>query len=165
MLDAQRHFGILFAGIGSFIAGRYGNSIAYSGVSVGSRTIPMLVFVIIVVVVVLCPLILLNAKLSALRTAGLKRYDQLARSLTESFDAKWTREGVVMRGAMLSSRDPSSVADFVRSYNVVRDLRIVPVDRKLLFQVAAEAAAPLAIVWFAATPAERIVAGVLRVLL
>jgi hypothetical protein len=123
VLDAQRHFGILFAGIGSFIAGRYGNSNAYFGVSVGSTTMPLLVFVIIAVVVVLCPLILLSPKLSALRTAGLARYDQLARNLTESFDAKWTREGVAARGSLLGSLNPSSLADFVSSYSVVRDLR------------------------------------------
>jgi hypothetical protein len=165
VLDTQRHFGILFAGIGSFIAGRFGNSIAYFGVSVGSTTLPMLAFVIIAVVVVLCPLTLLTPKLSALRTAGLARYDELARNLTESFDAKWTRARVAPRGSLLGSLDPSSLADFVSSYGVIRDLRTVPVDRKLLFQVAAEAAAPLAILWIAATPAEHIVAGVLKVLL
>jgi hypothetical protein len=53
----------------------------------------------------------------------------------------------------------------VRSYNVIRDLRTIPIDRKLLFQVAAEAAAPLVLVCIAATPAEHIVASLLKVLL
>jgi hypothetical protein len=57
------------------------------------------------------------------------------------------------------------MADFVRIYAVIRDLRVIPIDRKLLLQVAAQAAAPLAILWIAATPAERIIAGVLKVLL
>ena len=166
VLDAQRHFGVLFTGIGSFIAGRYGNSIAYFGASVSSTTMPMIVFVFIAVIVVLCPLAVLSPRLSALRTAGLARYGQLAKKLTESFDAKWTGEGQGggARGSLLGSPDPSSMADFVRSYNVILGLKVIPVDRKLLLQVAAEAAAPLAIVLFAATPAERIVAGVLRVL-
>jgi hypothetical protein len=34
----------------------------------------------------------------------------------------------------------------------------------LLFQVAAEAAAPLAVVWIAATPAEHMAGGPLKVL-
>jgi len=52
----------------------------------------------------------------------------------------------------------------VSSYTVIRDLRTVPVDRRLLFQVAAEAAAPLAVVWIAATPAEHMAGGPLKVL-
>jgi hypothetical protein len=164
VLDAQRHFGILFAGIGSFMAGRYGNSIAYFGVSVRGITIPMIVFVLIAVVVVLCPLTLLSPRLSALRTAGLDCYGQLATKLTKALDAKLTREGVRM-GGPLPGPDLASMADFVRIYAVIRDLRVIPIDRKLLLQVAAQAAAPLAILWIAATPAERIIAGVLKVLL
>jgi hypothetical protein len=165
VVEAQRHFGILFAAIGSFIAGKYGDSIAYFGVPVGSTPIAMIVFLLIAVFVVLCPLALLSPKLIALRTAGLVRYDHLARALTESFDEKWTREGVRPRESLLGSPDPSSLADFVSSYNVIRDLRTVPIDRRLLFQVATQAAAPLAIVWFVATPVDNIVAGLLKMLL
>jgi len=165
VVEAQRHFGILFAATGSFVAGKYADSIAYFGVPVGDTPIAMIVFVVIAVFVVLCPLALLSPKLIALRKAGLVRYDRLARALTESFDEKWTREGAGTRGSLLGSPDPSSLADFVSSYNVIRDLRTVPSDRKLLFQVATQAAAPLAIVWFVATPADRIVAALLKMLL
>ena len=47
---------------------------------------------------------------------------------------------------------------------MIRDLRTVLVDRRLLFQVAAEAAAPLALVWIGATPAEHMVGGPLKVM-
>jgi hypothetical protein len=67
--------------------------------------------------------------------------------------------------ASLGRNLASSLADFVSSYNVIRELRTVPIDRKLLFQVATQAAAPLAIVWFVATPADRIVAGLHKMLL
>jgi hypothetical protein len=165
VVEAQRHFGILFAAAGSFIAGQFGDSIAHFGVPVGSTMIPMIVFVLIAVFVVLCPLALLSPKLISLRTAGLARYDQLARDLTESFDTKWARDGIGTRESLLGSPDPSSLADFVSSYNVVRDIRTVPIDRKLLFHVATAAAAPLAILWFVATPADQIVAGLLKMLL
>jgi hypothetical protein len=164
VLDAQRHFGILFAAIGSILAGQFGNSIAYFGDTLASTKVPMIAFVLIAVFVVLCPLTLLSPKLSALRRAGLARYSQLARQLTKSFDAKWTQDGNGTRESILGSPDPSSLADFVSSYNVVRDLKFIPIDRKLVLQVAAEAAAPLAVVWIVATPAERIVAGLIKML-
>jgi hypothetical protein len=164
VLDAQRHFGILSAAIGSILAGQFGNSVAYFGDTLGSTKVPMIAFVLIAVFIVLCPLTLLSPKLSALRRAGLARYSQLARQLTKSFDAKWTQDGNGTRETILGSPDPSSVADLVSSYNVVRDLKIVPIDRKLVLQVAAEAAAPLAIVWLVATPAERIVANLIKML-
>jgi hypothetical protein len=164
VLDAQRHFGILFAAIGSVLAGQFGNSIAYFGDTLGSTKVPMIAFVLIAVFVVLCPLTLLSPKLSALRRAGLARYSQLARQLTRSFDAKWTEDANAPKESILGSPDPSSLTDFVSSYNVVRDIKVVPIDQKLVLQVAAEAAAPLAIVWIVATPAERIVANLIKML-
>jgi hypothetical protein len=164
VLGAQRHFGILFTAMGSFIAGQFGNSIAYFGASLGSTKLPMISFVLIAVFLVLCPLALLSPKLSALRSAGLCRYSQLARQLTKAFDAKWTEDGDASKESMLGSPDPSSLIDLLSSYNVVRDLKVVPVDRKLVLQVAAEAAAPLAVVWIVATPAESILAGLLKML-
>jgi len=164
VLNAQRHFGILFAAIGGFLAGQYGNSIAYFGATLTSTRTPIFAFVVLSVVIVLCPLLLLTPKLVVVRRTGLSRYSQLARSLTRAFDAKWVDGPQSIQEAMLGNPDPSSLIDYVSSYNVVKDMKVFPIDKQLVMQVASEAAAPLALLWLAATPVEQIITGVLKML-
>jgi len=164
VLNAQRHFGILFAAIGGFLAGQYGNSIAYFGATLSSTRTPIFAFVVLSVVIVLCPLLLLTPKLVVVRRTGLSRYSQLARSLTGAFDAKWVGGPQSIQEGMLGNPDPSSLIDYVSSYNVVKDMKVFPIDKQLVMQVASEAAAPLALLWLAATPVEQIITGVLKML-
>jgi hypothetical protein len=162
VLNAQRHFGILFAAMGGVIAGQYGNSIAYFGEPLAATKVPMVMFVVIALIAVLCPLTLLTPKLVEVRRSGLSRYSLVARKLTESFDAKWARYGGATQESMLGSPDPSSLADYVTSYNVIRDIKIFPINKQLVLQVAAQAGAPLVIVWIVATPVEQIIVGLLK---
>jgi hypothetical protein len=164
VLNAQQHFGILFAALAGFLAGQYGNSIMYFGLNISATKAPMAVFVLMAVVVVLAPLLLLTPKLIDLRREALSRYSQTARNLGEAFDTKWTRNVYAGGESMLGSTDPSSLIDYVSSYQVVRDLKVFPIRKQFVLQVAAQAGAPLGIVWIAATPVEKIIAGVLKLL-
>ncbi len=89
---AQRHFGILFAALGAFVAGQYANSITCFGLPIKDSMAPMVVFVVISVLVVLGPLTLFSPKLADAKRNGLAQYSQLARRLTASFDSKWLNE-------------------------------------------------------------------------
>jgi hypothetical protein len=162
VLNAQRHFGILFAAMGGIIAGQYGNSIAYFGEPLAATKVPMVMFVVIALIVVLCPLTLLTPKLVEVRRSGLSRYSQVARKLTESFDAKWARDAAATQESMLASPDPSSLSDYVSAYNVIRDIKVFPINKQLVLQVAAQAGTPLLIVWIVATPVEQIIVGLLK---
>jgi hypothetical protein len=164
VLNAQRQFGILFAALGGFLAGQYGNSIAYFAVPLSTTKVPMAVFVVMAVILVLCPMLFLTPKLIELQREGLSRYSQVARNLTEAFDAKWTRDAYTSGESMLGNPDPSSLIDYVGSYQVVRDLKVVPINKQLVLQVAAQAGSPLALVWIVATPLENIIAGILKMM-
>ncbi|MBV8553235.1 MAG: hypothetical protein JOY54_18205 [Acidobacteriaceae bacterium] len=164
VLMAQRHFGILFAALGAFIAGQYANSITYLGTSIDATKVPTAVFIVLAVLVVLGPLLLLCPKLIECNRDGIVRYDEVARHLTESFDSAWATESGSKQKSMLGSQDPSSVADFISSYNVVDQMRVVPINKELVLLVAAEAAAPLAVLWIFATPLEEIIRGLMKML-
>jgi hypothetical protein len=164
VLPAQSHFGILFAALGSVIAGQFANSNAYSGTSFADAEVPMIVFIVLSVLVVLGPLTVLSPKLLETQRRGLAAYGQVARRLTAEFDAKWvTRPDP--RESMLGNQDPSSLIDYISSYQVIREMKIIPISKTLVVLVAFQAAAPLAIVWFFATPLDQIVKTLLKMLM
>jgi hypothetical protein len=161
---AQRQFGILFTATGSLIAGQYANSIAYFGTPLAATEAPTVVFIVFSILVVAGPLTVLSPRLLETQRRGLARYNQAARRLAGSFDSKWATGADEARGSMLGSQDPSSLIDYVSVYNVIRDMKIIPINKRLVIQVAAQAAAPLALVWFFATPVDQIVKTLLKML-
>lgn len=164
LLIAQRHFGILFAALGSVIAGQFANSIAYSGASFAAAEVPMIVFIVLSVLVVLGPLTVFSPKLFETQRRGLGEHGRAARRLTSEFDAKWVTHPHP-RESMLGNPDPSSLIDYISSYQVIRQMKIMPISKTLVIQVALQAAAPLAIVWFFATPLDQIVKTLLKMLM
>jgi hypothetical protein len=46
--------------------------------------------------------------------------------------------------------------------NIIREMQVIPIGKELVIQVAAEAAAPFALVWLFATPIDEIVRGLFR---
>ena len=55
--------------------------------------------------------------------------------------------------------------DYVSSYEVIRDIKVIPISKELVIQVAALAAAPLILIWILLTPVEQIVAGLFKMVL
>jgi hypothetical protein len=165
VLFAQKYFGILFMAIGFLIAGQYGNSIRYFGMPVGATGTPMVVYVLLSVLLVLGPLTMLSPRLAETRRNGLDRYDQVARRLTGAFDAKWARGDDPAPESMLGNPDPSSLIDYVSSYQVIQDMQVIPISKQLVIQVAAMAAAPLVLVWILSTPLDTIFTGLLKMVL
>jgi hypothetical protein len=164
VLSAQRHFGILFAALGAVVAGQYADSIAYFGTPIKDTRAPMLAFVLISLLVVLGPLTLLSPRLADTKRNGLAQYGQLARRLTASFESKWVSQSSATPEAMLGSPDPSSLIDYISSFDVIREMQVIPISKELVIQVAAQAAAPLALLWLFATPFEEIVRGLLKMI-
>lgn len=57
---------------------------------------------------------------------------------------------------------PSSLIDYISSYDVINKTRIIPVTRGAVIYVAALAAAPFAFVWVLATPLEKVIEEILK---
>jgi hypothetical protein len=124
----------------------------------------MIVFIVLSVLVVLGPLTVFSPKLVETQRRGLAGYGQVARRLTSEFDAKWVTHPDP-RESMLGNPDPSSLIDYISSYQVIRAMKIIPISKRLVIQVALQAAAPLAVVWFFATPLDQIVKTLLKMLM
>jgi len=165
LLQAQQHFGILCTAVGSIIAGQYANSITFFGAPIAGTQAPIAVFVVLSILFVLGPLTVFSPRLVETRRSGVARYSQAGRRLTAAFDAKWASGTDSARQSMLGSADPSSLIDFVSSYFVIRDMKLIPINKRVAINIALQAAAPFAVLWFFATPLDRIVKTLLQMVM
>lgn len=165
VVRAHRRFDVLATALGSVLAGVMVNSILYLGDTLKSMRTEILVFIVLAILFVLGPLLAISPKLSSVRRRGLEEYGQVARSLAEGFHSKWIRGHRGEEEALMSSPDPSALADYSTCFNTIRDMQFIPITREPLIQVAALAGLPFLIVVLVGTPIEQIVAWIFKMFL
>src|SRR5262249_18085877 len=147
LLFAQQQFGILAAALGAVLAGQFANELAHFGVALSEVRGATGVFIASSVVVILLPLTLFSIKLFEARRDGLIRYGVVGRGVTARFDDKWIEKPESPPGAMIGAQDPSSLIDYISSYDVVSATHVIPISRRSVLHIATYAAAPFAVVW------------------
>ena len=159
---AQRRFGILFCAMGCAFAGRVANSMVFEGAPLASFKFLMIGFVALSLILGLLPLTLLAPKLARVRTAGLFAYGKLSNQYTRSFDQKWVHRDEPLSEPLLGTADIQSLADLGNSYSIVSEMTIAPITKKLVIQLAVQAAVPLVPVVVLGTPTTELVNSVLK---
>jgi len=76
------------------------------------------------------------------RRKGLADYGLFAQRYVESFDQKWVRASLPS-AELLGTGDIQSLADLGNSYEIVREMRIIPFGLQDISRLALAAAAPL----------------------
>jgi len=154
---------IVFAG-GAVIAAQVGNTIAYQGASLSSQKFPMIAYGVIAIITLVAPLLLVSPVLFRVKQKALLEYGALVTVHNQQFDQKWIQEQKPSDEVILGNPDPSSLIDLGSSYIVVRQMTLVPIDRRTLISLAMAALSPMVPVILLATPADQLVRAVLRML-
>src|SRR6185369_10149937 len=162
MVLAQQQFGILATALGSVLAGQFANEIIHFGLAPRGVRTEAVVFVAIALLVIFLPLTLFSFKLFEARRDGLLRYGRVARIVANGFDTKWVATPGSSPDAMIGTQDPSSLIDYISSYDVIHDTRVIPITRRAVLSVAAQAAAPFALIWYLATPIDDLIVEILK---
>ena len=89
------------------------------------------------------PLFLFSAKLWTARVTGWSEYMGMASRYVGAFDRKWIRDEAAAGESELGTPDLQSLADLTNSLDVVRNLRVAPVSRRLLLGFATAVAVPM----------------------
>jgi hypothetical protein len=165
LLRAQQHFGFLATALGSVVAGQLANEIVHLGRPLSEIRGPAVVFTILSVLIVLFPLAFFSLRLFQARRDGLERYNLVARSVTTKFDVKWARGTGSPPESMIGTQEPSSLIDYISTYDVIRSTRVIPISKRAIIYIAALAAAPFAFVWLIVSPLDKLIAEILRQLL
>jgi hypothetical protein len=89
------------------------------------------------------PLLMFSPQLSLARHRGIIEYGTLAERYVRDFDGKWLRRGAPGGEPLLGSADIQSLADMGNSFSVVDTMRLAPITRTSILQVAAAVLVPL----------------------
>jgi AcrR family transcriptional regulator len=128
---------------GAQLAGWIANRIFYLGAALPDFKVEIAVVVIFLLCVVLGPLLLFAPQLAQAKRTGNREYGTLAERYVREFDAKWLRGGAPRDEALVGSGDIQSLADLGNSFEVVRTMRIAPITREAVLQLAAATLAPV----------------------
>jgi hypothetical protein len=128
---------------GVLLAGWIANRIFYLGATLPEFKIEITVLVVFLLGVVLGPLLVFAPQLAQAKRTGNREYGTLAERYVREFDAKWLRGGAPADEALVGSGDIQSLADLGNSFEVVRTMRLAPVTKEAIFQLAVATLAPL----------------------
>jgi hypothetical protein len=155
--DGQKAFSpIVFAG-GAVIAAQVGNTIAYQGATLSSEKVPMIAYGVMAIIVLVAPLLVVAPVLLKTKRKALHEYGALVTLHDQLFDQKWIRKEQPASAVILGHPDVVSLANLGRSFTVIRQMGLVPIDKPTLVTLAIAAALPmLPIVLYTTPPSELI---------
>ena len=128
---------------GAILAGVIANRVLYHGQTLVSFKLQIVGFVAFFTVAVLGPLLMFTPRMARARRKGLAEYGLFAQRYVENFDQKWIQRTSPSED-LLGTGDIQSLADLGNSYQVVREMNVVPFGLQDFSRLAIAAAAPLA---------------------
>jgi hypothetical protein len=132
---------ILFAQ-GAILAGIVADRVLYRGETLQSFKFQIAGFIVFFVIIVLGPLLMFTPRMARVRRRGLADYGLFAQRYVEDFERKWVR-GPFASEELLGTGDVQSLADLANTYDVVREMRVVPFTLQDLSRLALATAMPL----------------------
>ncbi|MGE5732589.1 MAG: hypothetical protein ACM37U_11635 [Gemmatimonas sp.] len=157
-------FALLAVAHGALLAGTLASRIFHLGAGLLEYKVEIAVVVVLVLGVVLGPLLVFAPQLAQAKRTGLREYGTLAERYVRGFDVKWLRGGAPADEALVGSGDIQSLADLGNSFEVVRTMRVVPITKEMIAQLAVATLAPIAPLALTMMPLEELLKRLLGIL-
>jgi hypothetical protein len=154
----------LAAAHGAVLSGQIANRIFHLGAALTAFKVEIALVVGFVQCLVFVPLLLFAIPLARAKRAGLREYGTLGARYVREFDVKWLRGGTPANEPLVGSADIQSLADLGNSFEVVRSMRVAPVTRDAILQLAAATLVPVVPLLLTVMPLEELLkrlAGIL----
>ncbi|MGO4332342.1 hypothetical protein AB4Z48_37760 [Cupriavidus sp. 2TAF22] len=136
-------FALLLAAHGVMLAANLGNRIFFLRAALPEFKMEIVVMVVFLLGVVFGPLLVFAPQLAQTKRIGLNEYGALAERYVREFDTKWLRGGAPIDEPLVGSGDIQSLADLANSFEVVRGMRLAPITRDAIVQLAAAVLIPI----------------------
>ena len=156
LANAVYAFAVLAVAHGAVLAGQLANRIFFVGAALTQFKAEIAVMVAFMLCAILGPLLVFAPQLAAAKRNGLRDYGTLAERYVREFDTKWLRGNPPGNEPLVGSADIQSLADLGNSYEVVRTMRIAPITKEAIVQLAVATLAPLAPLALTMMPLEEL---------
>jgi hypothetical protein len=158
-------FSVLLVAHGAMLAAQIANRIFFAGAALQHFKEEILVMLVFLLCLVFGPLLVFSPQLSRAKRQGLLEYGALAERYVRDFDGKWLRGGRQESEPLLGCADIQSLADMGNSFAVVRTMRLAPIGRDAVLELAACVLVPLAPLLLTIMPVEDLLKKLLGVVL
>jgi hypothetical protein len=119
----------------------WADQVSFANASVMSFKHELAVLVVLVVALTLLPLVPFVRPLWLARFTALREYGRLSADLARMFHARWVLRGE--REGLLGTPDVSSLADMATAYQVVREMRPLPLSLYTVITIALAVLVPM----------------------
>jgi hypothetical protein len=157
-------FGAIVFALSSVVSGAIASRILFGGATLEEFELIYAALIVIVLVVFAGPLLVFAPGLFRLKLDGLFRYGTLASEYTQAFDTKWASAINSAEEPLLGTGDIQSLADLGNSYELIRKMRIVPIELIDFVGIALPGVIPALPLAATVMPVGEILKGVLRLL-
>ena len=149
-------FSVLLLAHGAMLAAQIGNRIFFAGAALQDFKVEIAVMVAFLMCVVFAPLLVFSPQLARAKRIGLNEYGTLAERYVRDFDGKWLRGEANESEPLMGSADIQSLADMGNSFALVRSMRVAPITRDAILQLAAAVLVPLLPLLLTVMPVEEL---------
>ena len=156
-------FGPILFAQGAILAGLVANRVIYGHESLLSFKFQIGGFIVFFVVAILGPLLMFTSRMARTRRTGLADYAVFAQRYAESFDQKWIH-APSSSDELLGTGDIQSLADLGNSFDIVREMKVVPFGLQDISRLAIATAAPLSPLLLTTFSPEELILRIIKVI-
>jgi hypothetical protein len=157
-------FGLVLLAHTVLLAGLIGNRIWHEGAALPEFKLEIVGIMAFLMLQVLVPLGFFSFHLAQAKRIGIREYGIVAARYVNDFRQKWIETGSERAQSLLGTADIQSLADLSNSFDVLREMRMLPFGRQTVVQLALLIALPLFPLTLTMIPLEEIVDRALGVL-
>jgi hypothetical protein len=147
-----------------FLSALIGNQIWHEGTKLPEYKFLIAGVLVFLMLSVLLPLAFFSLQMMRARREALREHGLLASRYASEFRQKWLRDADASGGGVLGSADIQSLASLSVSFDVVREMGMLPFGRKVVIRLAILLALPLAPLILTMIPLEELLAKLVKVL-
>lgn len=129
-------FSMLAMAHGCLLAALIANRIFFTGAHLVDFKFDILLLLVYLFIILVLPLFVFSPQLAAAKREGLREYGELAQRYVRAYDKKWLRGGASEDEEFIGSGDIQSLADLGNGFQVIAEMRFLPVNKQTLFQLA-----------------------------
>lgn len=140
--NAHASMGIFAFGMSAVLSASAAFRIVFEGARIDTFKTPFVIVLVVAEVLFLAPLLWFSPLLARARREWLLTYGILVLQYNRAFHDKWIKGNAPEGEELLGSADIQSLADLGGGFDFIRSMKLVPLSRLLILQLAIAAALP-----------------------